>query len=596
MAIRISHQGAPAASGMAAYTAGRNKSRQRQKKDALDMWQQERQQSANIYRRSMGRSRPRQSGQLATQQQGTWTDPLESAVAGENPHDAVQIKAQRKANDRAARQGKPKPYPQAEGIFHPAPTKKEIADDVYDRNKKDKAEGIANQLTLDTKKDLFEDLKEDFDAIDPGDPEAWADTGRREAYKAIKNALNTGEQDQKGDKTFKPLEYYEAGIAKMNEFLNGHKSAHLIPRDQRKGNTRIDEEQGIKYRKKEDGTEEFNGFVYIPGITLAQIDAGDSKNYRKTPFGYEQRVMGKDGIGWEPIEVPKAEETASAGEQYNEWGAKWAKAYKNYIADRNINVDDPEYEKRIKEARAFAFKMFPRPPEGGGSPASGGGSPASPAASQPTLGPITPDAAAAAKQQQDAGVVAGMNQGIDDLVAGAFPGMPQPKSPEEVSKLPPGSLFLPPNGMPKRVPGGAGPPAQEYGPEQQQQTDAPAQTPAAVAEQRKGWGEDWSEQVPVDVEKTPPPPAKQAKGRNTTGDPKNRKPISEQTPEERATAKTKRQAQFKRYQEIRSRQKKRQAENKFAKGTRQDRTAERIAKKEQETADRIAKKKRRTDV
>ena len=635
MAIRVSHSGSPAAYGMGAYTAGRNKARDRQKKTALDMWQQERQQSANIYRRALSGTRARQSGQSATQQQGTWTDQLDTALAGGNSHDAVQIKAQRKANERARRQGKPIPYRKAdEGAFTPALTKEDIAKGVYDRKQKDSAEKISNQQTFDAKKTMFEGLKERFDKIDPRDPLAWADENRREEYKKIKRELMTGEQDQKGDKAFNALEFYNAGIAKMGEFLGGHDDSHLIPLNQRKGNTRVDEEQGVKYRKKEDGTEEISGLVDdLPGLTLAGIKAGDSKNYKWTPFGFERRVIGNDGkIEWEPIEEPKAEETASAGEQYNEWGAKWTKAYNFYIKEHNITVDDPDYEKRIKEARAHADEMFPKPAEGGGSPAAagggspaaggGGGNPADPYANQrqgipqppgPAQGPMTAEdaAAAAAKQQQELNQPqnqADMDADLDSLLTQS--GIQQPKTPEEAGALTPGSTFIAPDGTMKTVPFDK-PQPDRYGGQYGGSTtgEQALEVPLDVAGIRKQLSgmtsaqakkalEDWDGvgplPMPAEEGRNTTGDPKPAKPRNTTGDPKNRKPISERTPEEQAEIKAKRVERAKRYQEIRARQKESQNMNKVIKGTRQSRTAARIAKKEQEKADRIAKKNRRT--
>ena len=137
MGIRVEHNPSPVAVGMAAYMAGRGKSRQRQQKYMLNFAQNQ----ARIQARQrvpagrQGRIPLGQQGQIPAGRQGRipagqqpplkYSDPLAEAAGrgreakspleqGMGRADAQRIGAQRKANARAIRMGKPIPYPEAE--------------------------------------------------------------------------------------------------------------------------------------------------------------------------------------------------------------------------------------------------------------------------------------------------------------------------------------------------------------------------------------------------------------------------------------------------------------------------------------------------
>ena len=388
MAIRVSHSGAPAPQGMAAYSAGSNISQQRKKKQMLDMWQEERraqQRRGNIYRSAMGGRRAQQ--QLG-QQQGTWVDPLQEALSGaaakkaeyhpfgggeeDTGNMAVQIKSQRQANARAQRMGKPLPYPQAEAHYEPPLTKEQIEkkkwdrnvereDTVWARNQEQKTKDTVNQRTFEISKGNFEDVKKRFYEIDPGDPLAWRDTNRRDEYKRIKRMVETGNQDQQGQRQYTPTEYHNEAARAMGGFLEGHQPNHLIPKEERVGNTYTTDD-GIKFLVTPDGGREFQGFVDEGPLTREQVDRGMSKNYRRNDFlgTYEQRVWGKYGVEWQPVKMP---ESSSPGQVYNEWAANYNKSYDNFIKENNYDGSNAEH---VALARAHASKLWPKPPEIGG--------------------------------------------------------------------------------------------------------------------------------------------------------------------------------------------------------------------------------------
>ncbi len=195
MAIRILHQPSGAAVGAAAYATGQGKARQRKQKYAMDLMRDERRiqarQEGFKYRAAAlggGAGRQRMGQQrLGQQAAGTWKDPLTAAVgkarevgqqidttpdvdslAGVKQllrpmrkaasSSAVQIKAQRRANDRARRMGKPDPYPEAEPQFEAAETKEEARrrEELEDRDWEAKEEERINKREFGEAQDVAE--------------------------------------------------------------------------------------------------------------------------------------------------------------------------------------------------------------------------------------------------------------------------------------------------------------------------------------------------------------------------------------------------------------------------------------------------------
>ena len=145
MAIRVLHTPAGGAVGMAAYAAGQNKTRKRNQKYAVDMWQQERKIQARREERSAG-SKYRaalgggtRQGRIGQQPAGKWIDPFEEAVKAGDKKKAIQIRAQRKGDARRGRLGEDPHHTGIQPYFKAALTKEEIArknkvaDDERDR-------------------------------------------------------------------------------------------------------------------------------------------------------------------------------------------------------------------------------------------------------------------------------------------------------------------------------------------------------------------------------------------------------------------------------------------------------------------------------
>jgi len=125
MGIRVSHF-AGGAAGLAAYAAGRGKGRQRQQKYMMNLFRD--QQRMQI---KYGGGRRGSGGRkLLVQPEGTWVDPLAAIGDGEGAAgQRIQMKAQRRANERARRMGKEAPHPEADIQFKRAKTKEEIRRD-----------------------------------------------------------------------------------------------------------------------------------------------------------------------------------------------------------------------------------------------------------------------------------------------------------------------------------------------------------------------------------------------------------------------------------------------------------------------------------
>ncbi len=392
MAIRIEHQPSGAAVGMAAYATGRGRARQRQQKNALDMWQEERREqrrSGNIYRRAMGRSRTQQLGQ---QQQGTWEDPLALAVAGAEDakasgtdafgqpmpgmedqrkssiKKAVQIKAQRKANARALRMGKPIPFPEAEMQFTPAPTKEEVRrrQKLEDRDegreyqegqaalkRKQSAEDEAGDMTLGDAEDRYESLFERFEEIGQGGRDSWAEQGgpRMKKYYKLKNDLETLRDDQgeDGPNRLGRLEYLNEGIVRMNRFLADHEDTHILPPEK---------QLGVEYKGAD-------GWIYKnttgPDGTLVPVKikpwdmkkAYDAAQGIEVPGAGRQRPIIENGVPtgyFEQVDKEQSREyqdriRTRADDAYKNKGDTDDRTYSEFVAEA------------IKQEKAFAEMM-----------------------------------------------------------------------------------------------------------------------------------------------------------------------------------------------------------------------------------------------
>jgi hypothetical protein len=370
MTIRFEHQPSGAAVGMAAYAAGRNKARQRRQKDVMAMLEEQRRRG-NIYRTALGGGR---GGQRLAQQQGEWVDPSENPFL--MAEERVNIEAQRRANDRALRLGKPVPHPEVEMQFTAAPTKEEIEQQkferdvryeqrLHERGRQEKAEDLAAKQTFEMTKSRFEDLQEQFEAIGAEGQEAWADPERMKEYYRVKHGLMMGKKDQAGARHLTPLEYYGKGIEEMGGFLEGHKATHLKPWEDRPGNLRTTEE-GIRQRRTREGEWETVGLADEGIVTREQVDRGESKNWRPTPFGgYQRRVLGRGGmVEWEDVELP---ETPS----YIERVGQASKERKTIAPEVIKQLKLPENEQEWTEENRKAFgkemdRLIPMPAYPGG--------------------------------------------------------------------------------------------------------------------------------------------------------------------------------------------------------------------------------------
>ncbi len=313
MAIRIEHQPSGAAVGRAAYTAARNKARQRQQKNALDMWQEERREQrryGNIYRNAIGGRRARQVGQQQQQVTG-WKDPLQTALDADvsfgeedtRSKNAVQIKAQRKTNARALRMGKPIPFPEAEMQPIYAPTEAEIdqkkwergvehEQDIHERNRAEKAEDATSAETLDIFKERYEGLREKIDSLAAEGPDAWATPKLKARFDTLQNALDIAEDQllEKGDKKWTSLQVYETAAEEIKKFLAGHKDTHLVPPENRPGAERVTRD-GRLIRKGMDGKDEDLGLAPWNMLTPEQREAREAE--RQSRFGTD--LQGREG-------------------------------------------------------------------------------------------------------------------------------------------------------------------------------------------------------------------------------------------------------------------------------------------------------------
>ncbi len=475
MAIRVSHQPSGAAVGMAAYATGRGRARQRQQKNALDMWQEERREqrrSGNIYRNAIGGRRARQVGQQ--QQQGTWTDPLALAVAGaedatasgtdafgrpvpgmidqskSSRKKAVQIKAQRKANARALRMGKPEPYPEAEMQFTPAPTKEEVRRqqklDDRDENRKyaegqkaldrkRSAKDDADDMTLGDAEDRYKSRSKQFEEIGQGGRDSWAEQGgpRMKKYYELKNALEKLREDQgkDGPNRLRRLEYLNEGIARMDRFLADHEDTHILPPEKQMG-VEYKGEDGWVYENTETGPVKLRVWnmkkaynaqqgILVPGAGRQRpiIENG------VPPTGHFEQVPGEQSTGYiDPDRVRKRADDAWKNKDDTD-----EKSYSEFVAEA------------IKKEKILAEMMSGTAgPDGGQPDAAPGGDPRREWVQPPAAPdqPATPNTIPGLSAED-------MNTPLDEL-------LPEPKSEDEYNLLPSGTKYKHPDGQTKVKP------------------------------------------------------------------------------------------------------------------------------------------------
>ena len=459
MAIRVSHQPSGAAVGMAAYATGRGRARQRQQKNALDMWQEERREqrrSGNIYRNAIGGRRARQVGQ---QQQVTgWKDPLETALSGDVPFGeedtrskkAVQIKAQRKTNARALRMGKPIPFPEAEMQFTPAPTEAEVRrqQKLEDRDegreyregqdalkRKQSAEDEAADMTLGDAEDRYESLSKQFEEIGQGGRDSWAEQGgpRMKKYYELKNALEKLREDQgkDGPNRLRRLEYLNEGIARMDRFLADHEDTHILPPEKQMG-VEYKGEDGWVYENTETGPVKLRVWnmkkaynaqqgILVPGAGRQRpiIENG------VPPTGHFEQVPGEQSTGYiDPDRVRKRADDAWKNKDDTD-----EKSYSEFVAEA------------IKKEKILAEMMSGTAgPDGGQPDAAPGGDPRREWVQPPAAPdqPATPNTIPGLSAED-------MNTPLDEL-------LPEPKSEDEYNLLPSGTKYKHPDGQTKVKP------------------------------------------------------------------------------------------------------------------------------------------------
>jgi hypothetical protein len=91
----------------------------------------------------------------------------------------------------------------------------------------------------------------------------------------------------------------------MAGFLEGHKSTHLKPWDERLGNIRTTKE-GLKQQKTREGDWQTVGLADEGVVTREQVDKGESMNWRRTPLGgYQQRAVRGGMVEWVDVKPPK---------------------------------------------------------------------------------------------------------------------------------------------------------------------------------------------------------------------------------------------------------------------------------------------------
>ena len=141
MGVRIEHQPSGMVVGMASYVAGASQARERKKKQLLDLYQDERrlQPQRLKYQAALGGTRARLAGRAGDDIVGRQiADPLAKAQESGDNTQVRMIQARRRRNDRARRQGKPVPYPDAEVGMTPGETRDQ-------RDRRQKIEDLGEQ-------------------------------------------------------------------------------------------------------------------------------------------------------------------------------------------------------------------------------------------------------------------------------------------------------------------------------------------------------------------------------------------------------------------------------------------------------------------
>lgn len=366
MGIRIEHQ-MSAVGGIAAYAAGRGRALVRTQKQVLDFQRDKmliraRQQGLG-YRRHLAGMRQGSTGVQALVQGTTIDDP----ATGADPANLVRINAQREANARAGRMGKPAPYPDAEPRTILPPTPAEERREEAERGRefqRELAEGRSR--VAGEKEDLgFLEMKDAetksrIGAIREATGGAFDDPEMTKAWKSMDQVVTMAEADKNGDGRLSAAERYQARIESRQKAIDLYDPGeHDVPFEDRPGNEYIDK-YGRQMRKPVDPNEAptFHGMAPDSQLTPEQKqgkqDWIEAQQYTDPKTGRTGQIR-QDSYGqhieWDDVDK---------GQTAAEWNQEWS-AYHKAEADYMKRLPEDATPKQKTAAKKEFEKIYQKP-------------------------------------------------------------------------------------------------------------------------------------------------------------------------------------------------------------------------------------------
>ncbi len=322
MGIRIEHQPSGAAVGMAAFAAGQGKARDRQKRYAMGMWEAERRRQTR--REEMGAGFRYRAMLEGARQQGA-----------QNRFDIREEAMDRRFNAQ---------QDATQGRFE--------------------AGQAANQQRGDQRfaSDLYKQQKSQFDEILSAGGGVVPQTPEGKAFWNKVKKLQEDEQKAMASGNISDSERIGEMNSRMAAILGEYNpNKHIVPRNEREGNTFTDD-SGAIFRRTPDGGQEFQGFAKEDPMSMDDIQQGKSKNWRLTPHGtLQQRKWGRHGEAWEDVNQPEA--APSYSDRLGDAVTQNKQAYNDALYRDGVVDEQTATPKQLDKARKEANRLAPIPTE-----------------------------------------------------------------------------------------------------------------------------------------------------------------------------------------------------------------------------------------
>ena len=389
MPIRFKHQASAGLIG--AYASGQAASRSRGKKYALGMAMQQQRYEQRMAERMAAfgqRNRLAGGGGGAGQLAGKWIDPtaipLERQQAGGlDPRQAVQQRAQKKANDRARRQGKDLPYPELQPYFQSAAElKRQQKLDDENRQRQQTLDDENREREWKQKDDALTDSREDrkglAGALQPVPDEATGPDAQalRQVYADLKKMLGGGVTGDGGILDWNDPKQREDILNKVDEYNQG--VADIPKPDPNQGALVRDEETG-NLRAREPG-EQAQYWDQGPGQAPKMTDEYAAEK------AFEMKMREEKGLrALDKLDEPGEQREELAKDAYKIWSdVQKAKKAGPYVGKINT-LDDAFKQAQQNQSDQRDLREMADAEQRKTAGTAPGGPPAAPKPASPTI-------------------------------------------------------------------------------------------------------------------------------------------------------------------------------------------------------------------